>query len=527
MSDSAQPHSPSAGSSPAQPKKRVLIETYGCQMNEADTELMYGLLRKDGYEVTADQADADVVLLNTCAVREKAEERIFGRLGWLKQLKRERPEVVIGVTGCMAERMREQIVARTPYVDLVVGPDAYRRLPELVGQLAHRGDAAAPLAEVDPLIDVRLDRTEMYEGAEVDRVPGVAGWISVQRGCDKFCTFCIVPFVRGRERSLSPEEVVAQAREMAAQGFREVTLLGQTVSSYYERGADFADLLSMVHEVEGLERIRFTSPYPTDFTPRLVERMASLPKLGKSLHLPVQSGSDKVLKDMKRRYTRAKFLEIIRLVRAHLPGYTLSTDVIVGFPGETEEEFEETMSLMAEVRFDQAFMFFYSEREGTLAARQLPDDVPLEVKKRRLAELIAQQERISREEQGRQVGAEHEVLVLSPTRRDPTQVMGRSSCFRTTIFPAHLPGHPEEPFCPGDVVRVRVERTTSHTSFGAPLAVVSRSPRGPELARLSAEQDAKEREAKERASREGLGPLLRAHAPRAPEGLTLHEGGAE
>ena len=266
--------------------KKVLIETYGCQMNEADTELMYGLLRKDGYQLTTEQSEADVVLLNTCAVRERAEERIFGRLGWLKQLKRERPEVVLGVTGCMAERMREQLIKRTPYVDLVVGPDAYRRLPELVGKLTDRGDdAAIEPKSLDPIIDVRLDRSEMYSQAQVDRVPGVSGWISIQRGCDKFCSFCIVPFVRGRERSLAPEEVVEQAKEMAAEGFREVTLLGQTVSSYYERGCDFADLLSMVHEVEGVERIRFTSPYPTDFTPRLVERMATLPKLGKRLHL--------------------------------------------------------------------------------------------------------------------------------------------------------------------------------------------------------------------------------------------------
>lgn len=461
--------------------KKVLIETYGCQMNEADTELMYGLLRKDGYELTTEQSEADVVLLNTCAVRERAEERIFGRLGWLKQLKRERPEVVLGVTGCMAERMREQLLERTPYVDLVIGPDAYRRLPELVGKLTHRGDDAdEEPTKVDPIIDVRLDRSEMYSQAQVDRVPGVSGWISIQRGCDKFCTFCIVPFVRGRERSLAPEEVVAQAKEMAAEGFREVTLLGQTVSSYYERGCDFADLLSMVHEVEGIERVRFTSPYPTDFTPRLVERMATLPKLGKNIHLPVQSGSSRVLKDMRRRYTRERFIEIVELIRTHLPEYTLSTDVIVGYPSETEEEFQETMSLMRELRFDQAFMFYYSEREGTLAARQRPDDVPLDVKKRRLAELIKQQEQISHEEQQRQLGATHEVLVVGPTRRDPKQVMGRTSCFRTTIFNQD----PTAPFHPGDIIKVEVERATSHTMFGHALERVNLAPRGVEFAEI-------------------------------------------
>lgn len=461
--------------------KKVLIETYGCQMNEADTELMYGLLRKDGYELTTEQAEADVVLLNTCAVREKAEERIFGRLGWLKQLKRERPELVLGVTGCMAERMREELIERTPYVDLVIGPDAYRRLPELVNQLTHRGDDAdLEPQRMDPIIDVRLDRSEMYSQAQVDRVPGVSGWISIQRGCDKFCTFCIVPFVRGRERSLAPEEVVEQAQAMAREGFREVTLLGQTVSSYYERGCDFADLLTMVHDVEGIERIRFTSPYPTDFTPRLVERMATLPKLGKSIHLPVQSGSSRVLKDMRRRYTRERFLEIVQLIRTHLPDYTLSTDVIVGYPTETEEEFEETMSLMREVRFDQAFMFYYSEREGTLAARQRPDDIPLEIKKRRLAELIKQQEQISHEEQQRQLGAIHEVLVVGPTRRNPNQVMGRTSCFRTTIFDQDV----QSPYHPGDLIKVEVERATSHTMFAQALERVNLAPRGSEFAEI-------------------------------------------
>jgi len=461
--------------------KKVLIETYGCQMNEADTELMYGLLRKDGYELTSEQAEADVVLLNTCAVRERAEERIFGRLGWLKQLKRERPEVVLGVTGCMAERMREQLLERTPFVDLVVGPDAYRRLPELVGKLTHRGDdATLEPVKVDPIVDVRLDRSEMYSQAQVDRVPGVSGWISIQRGCDKFCTFCIVPFVRGRERSLSPEEVVAQAKEMASEGFREVTLLGQTVSSYYERGCDFADLLSMVHEVDGIERIRFTSPYPTDFTPRLVERMATLPKLGKYIHLPVQSGSSRVLKDMRRRYTRERYIEIVELIRTHLPDYTLSTDVIVGYPSETEEEFEETMSLMRALRFDQAFMFYYSEREGTLAARQRPDDVPLEVKKRRLAELIKQQEQISHEQQQLQLGETHEVLVVGPTRRNPDQVMGRTSCFRTTIFEQDS----SAPYHPGDIIKVEVERATSHTMFGQAIERVNPAPRGAEFAEI-------------------------------------------
>jgi tRNA-2-methylthio-N6-dimethylallyladenosine synthase len=475
--------------------KKVLIETYGCQMNEADTELMYGLLRKQGYELTKEQSEADVVLLNTCAVRERAEERIFGRLGWLKDLKRKNPKVVLGVTGCMAERMREKLTERTPYVDLVVGPDAYRRLPDLVDDLVKRGDEAElspndilaqegnspkpqlKLNNPNPSIDVRLDKSEMYERVEVDRVPGVSGWISIQRGCDKFCSFCIVPFVRGRERSLSPAEVVAQAKEMADQGFREVTLLGQTVSSYYEKGCDFADLLSMVHEVEGIERIRFTSPYPNDFTPRLLNRLAELPKVGRNIYLPVQSGSTRILKDMRRGYSRERFIELMKTAREILPDYSFSTDVIVGYPGETREDFEETMSLMREVRFDSAFMFYYSERDGTLAARKKPDDVPLQEKKDRLRELIDQQEQICAEVNQTQIGKEHEVLVIGPTRRDPNQVMGRSSCFRTTIFD-------QADYYLGDLVKVKVIRVISHTLFGEAIEVISWALLGPKMTQL-------------------------------------------
>ena len=502
--------------------KKVLIETYGCQMNEADTELMHGLLRKQGYEMTKDQSEADVVLLNTCAVREKAEERIFGRLGWLKTLKKEKPDLVLGVTGCMAERMKKKLVERTPFVDLVVGPDAYRRLPTMVEDIRLRGDHAEseevmeqeqsglslhnsgiqdpsqldaqqeqmnPVKEkkkkkkkkkkIDPMIDVRLDKKEMYEKLEVDRVPGVSGWVSIQRGCDKFCSFCIVPFVRGRERSLSPQQVVEQAQEMAQQGFREITLLGQTVSSYYERGCDFADLLSMVHEVEGIERIRFTSPYPNDFTDRLLHRLAELPKVGKHLHLPVQSGNTRILKDMRRGYSRERFIELMHKVREILPEYAVSTDVIVGYPSETDEEFADTLSLMKEVRFDSAFMFYYSQRDGTLAARRKPDDVPLSLKKSRLAELIAMQEQISKEAYQSQVGREHEVLVIGEGRRNPMQMMGRTSCFRMTIFD-------KGDYLPGDLIKVKVKRATSHTLFADVIEVLDRAPMAMEIAQALA-----------------------------------------
>ena len=317
-------------------QQRVFIETYGCQMNEADTELMFGLLRHDGYTVAKSADDADVVLLNTCAVRDRAEERIHGRLGWYKSLKRKNPELILGVAGCMAERMRDDLVTKAPHVDIVIGPDAYRRLPSLIER------AQEPEAP-DYQVDVRLDRSEMYEEVKVDRVPGVSGWISVQRGCDKFCTFCIVPFTRGRERSLSPDEVVRQAQEMADTGFKEVTLLGQTVSSYYEKGRDFSDLLKQVHEVEGLHRIRYTSPYPNDFSNRLLDTLAGLPRIGQHIHLPVQSGSSRLLKDMRRGYSAEKFFDLIDRVRERLPQHGLTTDIIVGYPGETEEDFEMTL----------------------------------------------------------------------------------------------------------------------------------------------------------------------------------------
>lgn len=435
--------------------RRVFIETYGCQMNEADTELMFGLLRHRGYAVADSADEADVVLLNTCAVRERAEERVFGRLGWFKALKERRPEVVLGVAGCMAERLRESLVERAPHVDLVIGPDAYRRLPQLI-------DAADdPAADVQ--VDVRLDKRETYRDVHVDRVPGVSGWISIQRGCDKFCTFCIVPFVRGRERSMAPAEVVEQARGMASDGFREVTLLGQTVSSYYERGHDFADLLRLVHDVEGLHRIRYTSPYPNDFSDRLLHTLAELPRVGRHIHLPVQSGSTRVLKDMKRGYTAEGFLDLIGRVRRILPDHALSTDIIVGYPGETEDDFQRTLDLVRAVQFDFAFMFHYSEREGTFAARRRADDIPLEVKKDRLKRLIAVQEGISKIRNTRMIGRTADVLVQGPSRRDPQQVVGRTSCFRTTI----LPGEGLEP---GDLVPARIVGGTSHTLFGETIA---------------------------------------------------------
>src|SRR5262249_37134382 len=367
--------------------KAVYVETYGCQMNVADTDLMIGLLAERGFRACASAADADVILINTCAVREKAEERVLARAAELAAWKKRRPGVILGITGCMAEHLREKLLERAPFVDVIAGPDAYRRLPSLV-------EAAADAA--DPLLDVRLDRHETYEGlGTAAGGDGVSGFVTIQRGCDKFCTFCVVPLTRGRERATPPREVLRQVRALAAAGYREVTLLGQTVNSYRHEEARFSDLLRAIAAVDGIRRIRFTSPYPIDFTADVIAAIAEQPKLQKHVHLPVQSGSDEVLARMKRGYDVATSLRIVEALRAAVPDIAITTDILVGFSGETDADQAATLALMEKVRFDAAFTFAYSERDGTHAARRLPDDIPDALKKARLAEAIALQEKTS------------------------------------------------------------------------------------------------------------------------------------
>jgi tRNA-2-methylthio-N6-dimethylallyladenosine synthase len=436
------------------PGKRVFIETYGCQMNLADSELMGGILGTRGYEAASSLETADVILINTCAVREKAEERVYGRLSHLLRFKNENPDLVLGVTWCMAEHLRESIVERAPYVDLVAGPDSYRRLPDMLEKA--QGD------NVDPQIDVKLDKTENYEGLAIQRTEGINAWLSIQRGCDKFCTFCIVPFTRGRERGVSPDEIVRQARDIADRGFKEVTLLGQTVNSYVWEDWDFSDLLESLVEVEGLERIRFTSPYPTDFTPKLLETMARHKKLSNYIHVPAQSGSDDVLEVMKRQYTRAEYDQLIADIRETNPGIAISTDIIVGFPGETEEDFEKTCELLETVRYDFGYLFKYSERDGTLASRKIPDTVPEAVKKERLSKVIELQERISGEIFRSRIGTTQTVLVVGESRRDDAQLCGRSDDFKMTVFDWANDGS----IVPGDLVTVAITAATSHPLIG-------------------------------------------------------------
>ncbi len=383
---------------------RVYIETYGCQMNVSDSELMLGVLGRDGYVRTDDPAEADVMLVNTCAVRDHAEQRVFGRMGELTRHKR--PGDVLGVVGCMAQRLGPTLLERVPQVDLVIGPDGYRALPALIAR-AKGGERAA---------EVEFKGWEHYEDVPPVRGDAVSAFVTVQRGCDYRCTFCIVPMTRGPERSRMLTDVVGEATRLARSGTTEVTLLGQTVNSYHDGTHDFADLLRAVGAVPGIRRVRFTSPYPTDFTDRVLAAMADTPAVCEHVHLPVQSGSSRVLKRMLRRYDRGRFLEVVAALRRAVPGIALTTDIIVGFPGETEDEFAETLSLVDEVGFDDAYTFKYSVREGTPAVR-LKEHAAEEIKTERLERLIAAVRRVARSRNVGLVGTTHEVLVEGRAKR--------------------------------------------------------------------------------------------------------------
>src|SRR5213595_3839640 len=383
---------------------RIYIETYGCQMNVADSELMFGVLGREGYVRTDDPTQADVLLVNTCAVRYHAEQRVLSRLGELKQYKR--PGDVLGVVGCMAQRLGERLLGRVPQVDLVIGPDGYRGLPELIAR-ARGGERAAA---------VEFKTWEHYEDVPPARETSVSAFVTVQRGCDYRCTFCIVPMTRGPERSRKLQDVVREVTDLASGGTTEVTLLGQTVNSYHDGEHDFADLLRAVGAVRGLRRLRFTSPYPTDFTDRVLAAMADTPAVCEHVHLPVQSGSSRVLKRMLRRYDRARYLDVVAALRHAMPGLALTTDIIVGFPGETEEDFRDTLSLVETVAFDDAFTFRYSPREGTPATR-IAEGEGDAVAGERLERLVATVRGIARRKNVGLVGSRHEVLVEGRAKR--------------------------------------------------------------------------------------------------------------
>jgi tRNA-2-methylthio-N6-dimethylallyladenosine synthase len=425
---------------------RVYLETLGCQMNEADSSIIMGQLRASGYVRVSDPAAADVILLNTCAVREKAEDRVYGRTSQLLRHRKDNPRLVFGITGCMAEHLRDKVSQQAPHISLVAGPDSYRRIGALVDR-ARDGER---------VVDVQLDKTETYDG--LDGVPdddGVSGQISIQRGCDKFCTFCVVPYTRGRERGVAPREVLRAARQLAERGYKEVVLLGQTVNSYAWEDVNFAALLRALVKVDGLERVRFTSPYPVDFSDELIDVMASDPKICPYVHLPAQSGSDAMLTAMKRGYTRAEFVTLVAKLRAAMPGLAISTDLMVGFCGETEADHHDTLSLMREVRFDSAFMFRYSDRGITYAARKLQDDVSNEDKGRRLQEVIDLQEQHTRAAHQARVGRRERVLIAGLAKRGD-RLLGRTPSFYTVLLPLDA-GRP------GETVEVDITGTTGHS----------------------------------------------------------------
>jgi tRNA-2-methylthio-N6-dimethylallyladenosine synthase len=384
--------------------RRLYLETYGCQMNVADSELMLGILGRAGYDRTDEPGEADVVLINTCAVRDNAEQRVIGRVGELQRHRR--PGCLFGVVGCMAQRLGPRLLEQTAQVDLVVGPDSYRNLPDLLG-LAGSGRRVS---------DTEFRSWEHYEDVPPVRDPGPAAFVTVQRGCDYKCTFCIVPYTRGPERSRRLADVVTEVRSLAEQGVTEITLLGQTVNSYHDGTHDFADLLRAVGSVDGISRLRFTSPYPTDFTDRVINAIASTPAVCEHVHLPVQSGSNAVLRRMLRRYTREQYLAVMADLRRAVPAMTFTTDIIVGFPGETDADFEATLSLITEAGIDDAYTFRYSLREGTPAVR-LKDQVPEEIAAARLAQLIEVVRSNTRRRNIARVGETHEALVERPARR--------------------------------------------------------------------------------------------------------------
>jgi tRNA-2-methylthio-N6-dimethylallyladenosine synthase len=470
-----------------QPKK-AYIETYGCQMNISDTELMHGILAEQGY-VAADTAEsADVILVNTCAIRDHAEQRVIGRVGQLQQLREANPDLVIGVTGCMAQRLGDRLFRNAGQVDLVMGPDAYRQLPETLAALRPSAASAASAESVEPADSVRsvdvdvasdagaasgpasrpiprislpvmgassgsapsqkggltvlgFDPHESYEGIEARRTSAVSAWVPIQRGCNYRCTYCIVPYVRGDEKNRAPQQIVDEVRRLADEGVPEVTLLGQTVNSYVHGDWDFPRLLRAVARVDGIRRVRFTSPHPNDFTRALVGAMAEEPAVCNQLHLPVQSGHDRTLKRMLRRYTVEEYMEKIEWVREAIPGIALSTDVIVAFPGETDEEYQATLDLMRAVRYDDAFMYRYSPREGTPATRMPADQfVPEAVGQDRLERLIALHRAIQLEIGASELGRVEEVLVEKEGRRGGLQ--GRTEGNKVVTFdgPASLIG---------------------------------------------------------------------------------------
>ncbi len=441
--------------------QKLYIKTFGCQMNEYDSAKMADVLgAAEGMEATADPAEADVIVFNTCSVREKAQEKVFHDLGRVKHLKRERPGLIIGVGGCVASQEGAAIVARAPYVDVVFGPQTLHRLPELIAARRRSGQ---------PQVDISFPEIEKFDNLPPARIEGVSAFVSIMEGCSKYCSFCVVPYTRGEEVSRPFEDVLTEVAELALAGVKEVTLLGQNVNAYRGRigsskkdsagdSADFALLLEYVAEIPGIERIRYTTSHPKEFTQRLIDAYAAIPKLAQHVHLPLQSGSDRVLAAMKRGYTALEYKSIIRRLRAARPEVSISSDLIVGFPGESESDFEATMKLAAEIGFDDSYSFLYSARPGTPAA-ELADDTPQPVKQARLARLQALIEAQAGAISRAMVGSIQRVLVEGAAKKNSSELRGRSSNNRTVNFA----GPPE---LIGQMVDVEITAALTHTLRG-------------------------------------------------------------
>ena len=404
--------------------KSYYIETYGCQMNVADSELVSGLLSQDGYDETKDINRADIILVNTCAIREHAEDKVHSRLGFYDQFKQKNPSTIIGVLGCMAQNLKEDILESKPYVDIILGPDSYRRLPTMIRDRS---------SKKSHLVDTKLSKFELYDNMFPSRNTGINAWISIMRGCDKFCTFCIVPFTRGRERSRSIEGIISEANQAVSDGFLEITLLGQNVNSYNHAGRGFHELLDEVAQIPGIKRIRYTSPHPQDMTGEVLKVMAKHDTICNYVHLPLQAGNDRILNRMNRTYTKSRFISLVNEIRDLLPNVGLSTDIIVGFPGETEEEFKETLEVMETVRFDSAYTFKYSSRPGTKAA-EYADHVTKEEKQDRLERVIKAQKQHTLIQNQKLVGDVEIVLVEKESKRSVEHWAGRTDSNKWVIF---------------------------------------------------------------------------------------------
>jgi len=436
-------------------KKKLYIETYGCQMNLSDSEIVGSIMAEDGYETSEGAENADIIFINTCSIRDNAEKRIRKRLREIKKMKKANPDLKVGILGCMAERLKQQLLDEEEIVDLIVGPDAYRDLPNLI-RTVESGRRA---------INVLLSEEETYSEIEPVRLGSnnISAYISIMRGCENFCTYCVVPFTRGKERSRDPETIINEARDLVAKGYKEVTLLGQNVNSYSWKsdngGVSFPELIAKVAAVSPLLRVRFATSHPKDISDELIKTIANTPNICKAIHLPFQSGSNDVLKRMSRKYTREWYMDRISTIKKYIPDCGLSTDVIAGFCGETEEEHKETLSLMDWVGYDYAFMFKYSERPNTIAQKKFEDDVPEKVKSRRLTEIIDLQQKLSLRSNKENIGKTFEVLVENFSKRSDADLAGRNSQNKMVVFP-------KKDFKVGDYVMVKITDCTAATLIG-------------------------------------------------------------